>query len=283
MMMVSVIIPVYNEENNIGDCLSSLASQSYQSLEVIVIDDGSSDKTLKNLSEFHPPTGGWKFKIYKQKHLGPASARNLGVKHAQGEILVFVDADMTFGQEFIAKLTAPIRGRNTKGTFTKDEFVSNWQNAWARCWNYNEGLSSNRRIPDTYPDTSPVFRAILKSEFEKVGGFDSIGFTDDWTLSRKLGYRATLAQGAICYHQNPHTLKEVYIQARWIGKNEFISGNHQKRLVSLLRYNALFQTIRGIFIALKYMEIKFVLFQLIYYLGIYVSVWNSYLGEEKYK
>ncbi len=252
-------------------------------MEIIVVDDGSTDKTLQVLAEFPISNFQFPIRIIKQKHQGPGVARNLGAKHAKGDILVFVDADMTFDKDFINNLIDPIIKKKSKGTFTKDEYVSNWDNVWARCWNYNEGISDNRRIPKNFPDTSPVFRAIGKSEFIKIGGFDDIGFTDDWTLSRKLGYQATAAKNAVCYHRNPETLKDVYTQARWIGKNEFISGIFWKRIVNLIRLNPIIQTIFGVFIALRYRELSFLVFQFVYYAGINVSIVGSFLGEAKSK
>lgn len=283
--MISIIIPVYNEEKTIDNCLLSLSQQSYKDIEIIVVDDGSTDKSIQVLSEFPISSASWrmKFQIIRQKHSGPAIARNTGAKKASGNILIFVDTDMTFDKNFIKNLISPILHGEAKGTFTKDEFVSNWENVWARCWNYNENISDRRRIPQNYPDQSPVFRAILKSEFEKVQGFDDIGFTDDWTLSRKLKYQASVAKDAVCYHHNPGTLKEVFYQSRWIGKNEFISGDIFRKLFNLLRYNIIFQTIRGIVISIKFKEFNFILFQFIYYLGLNISILLSIAGESKNK
>ena len=87
-MKVSVIIPVYNEEKVIGDCLDSLAKQTYKDLEIIVVDDGSTDNTFGVISKFQTPN--YKLQILKQHHLGPGIARNLGAKHATGQTLVFV-------------------------------------------------------------------------------------------------------------------------------------------------------------------------------------------------
>ena len=270
--MVSVIIPVFNEEKTIIDCLKSLAQQTYSSFEVIIVDDGSADKTLEVLSEF--PISNFQFPILilKQDHQGPGIARNYGANHARGEILVFIDADMTFDKDFIKNLISPIMKNESKGTFTKDEYVSNWENAWARCWNYNNGIFMRSRIPSNYPNTSPVFRAILRSEFERVKGFDNIGYTDDWTLSRKLEYQATISRNAICYHRNPETLKEIYTQARWIGRNEFISGSLIRRLYNLIRYSIFVQTLKSLFIILKTGELEQFFFQIIYCTGINISI-----------
>ena len=80
------------------------------------------------------------------------------------------------------------------------------------------GINTDKVIPPGYPDTAPVFRAILKPEFDKVNGFDqSRGYDDDWTLSEKLGYQATTASNAVYYHCNPDNLKEIFFQARWQG------------------------------------------------------------------
>ncbi|MCL5798467.1 MAG: hypothetical protein M1366_06775, partial [Patescibacteria group bacterium] len=75
----------------------------------------------------------------------------------------------------------------------------------------------------------------------------------------------------------------VYIQARWIGKNEFISGNIFRKIVSLLRFNFITQSIRGLFIVLRYRELRYFLFELVYYLGIYISICKSFFGETKFK
>lgn len=283
--MVSVIIPVYNEEKTVKECLASLAVQTYKNVEIIVIDDGSTDSSIlkikKQIAKIHSKNK--KYKIIHQNHFGPAVARNLGASRAKGDILVFVDADMTFEKAFIKRLVEPIDEGRTKGTFTKEEFVSNWDRVWARCWNYNAGIFDNCRIPNNYPDTSPVFRAIRKSEFNKVGGFDAIGFTDDWTLSRKLGYKADDAPGAICYHRNPDSLFETYRQARWIGKNEFISGSLIRKMFNVIRYSLFMQLFRGFYISVKTGELLCIPFQLVFGFGINVSILGSILGEQKNK
>lgn len=221
---ISVIIPVYNEERMIGACLESLANQSLLPEEVIVVDDGSIDKTSKILSEIKVITVIKAIKIIKQKHSGAGAARNLGVKNAKGEVLVFVDGDMRFHRTFLEDLTEPIRNGKSRGTFSKMEFIANWNNVWARFWNYRRGISEPRAVPENYPNFSPVFRAILKSEFERVGGFDEKkGYNDDWSLSEKLGYKATEAK-AVFYHNNPDSLLEAIKQARWEAKRKYKLG-----------------------------------------------------------
>ncbi len=86
--MVSVIIPVYNRKEYIQETLDSVLSQSFQNLEVIVVDDGSTDGTLDILKSY-----GKRIKLFRQKHAGRGVARNLGIKKSQGKYLAFLDSD----------------------------------------------------------------------------------------------------------------------------------------------------------------------------------------------
>jgi len=222
MKYISTIIPVYNEARGIGGCLESLGGQTAGMREIIIIDDGSTDKTGEVLSEFRIQNS--EFRIFRQEHKGAGTARNAGAAKATGEILVFVDADMRFHQKFLEELTKPIQEGKSQGTFSKSEFIGNWDNLWTRFWNYQKGIYQPRAIPADYPDKAPVFRAILKTEFDKAGGFDEArGYTDDWSLSEKLGYKAT-ATKAVYYHNNPSSLTEVFWQARWAAKRRYKWG-----------------------------------------------------------
>ncbi|MDO8638491.1 MAG: glycosyltransferase family 2 protein [Candidatus Daviesbacteria bacterium] len=279
-MKVSVVIPAFNEERSISDCLESLEKQILKDLEIIVVDDGSTDKTREIVAQFP-------VKLLEQSHLGPGQARNLGAKKAEGEILVFVDADMTFDKKFVEKLIEPIVKGETIGTFSKEELVANKNNIWSRCWNFNKGLPTDRMHPQNYPDTQPVFRAILASEFKRAGGFKPIGYIDDHTLSDALHVLATVAPGAIFYHQNPSSLEEVFRQARWIGKSQYkrrkIKNELLMKIVSIIRYNPIFSLINGLLGSLKLGSLNYLIFKLVYDLAIEISLAGSFLGEQANK
>ena len=266
---LSIIIPVFNEEKEIVLCLKSLAKQTYKNLEIIVVDDGSVDKTTEIISKFQVPNS--KLILLKQKHEGPGEARNLGVKHASGDILVFVDADMTFDRNFLKHLVKPIVIGKAKGTFSKQEYVSNWNNVWVRCWNINEGWENKRRHSKDYPDKQKVFRAILKSEFDKVGGFTPGGYTDDYSLSEKLGYRAITVNGSIFYHKNPDTLIEVYKHAKWVGKRDYKLGRIGL-FVALFRSSLPVSILIGLVKAAVNFQPPFIIFKIIYDVGLFVGI-----------
>ncbi len=268
--MVSIIIPVYNEEGDIEKCLQSLSEQTYKDMEIIVVDDGSSDKTLGVLA--HCKLKIVNFKLLQEKHQGAGAARNLGAKHAKGEILVFVDADMTFDKTFIANLVKPIEQGKTIGTFSKDEYLMNKENVWAGYWNINRGLPATKMHPENYPDTQRVFRAILKREFERAGGFNErAGYADDWTLSEKLGVEATAAPQAVFYHKNPGTLADVFIQSKWMAKRKYKLGPIGF-LVALIRTSLPVSLVVGLVKSAAIFNFQFLIFKVVSDLGQFVGV-----------
>jgi len=86
--LISVIIPAYNAGAFLGDAIECVREQHYEPLEVIVIDDGSTDNTFEIAASF----GNW-VQIIRQENQGPAAARNSGLRLAQGNIIAFLDAD----------------------------------------------------------------------------------------------------------------------------------------------------------------------------------------------
>ncbi|MFC1730874.1 glycosyltransferase [candidate division KSB1 bacterium] len=85
---ISVIIPVYNAEKYIAEALESVLNQSVKPFEIIVIDDGSTDDTIKEIEKF-----GSQFQIIRQENKGTAAARNAGINISKGSFLTFIDAD----------------------------------------------------------------------------------------------------------------------------------------------------------------------------------------------
>ena len=210
MPLVSVIIPAYNEEKDIEECIKSLAKQSFKDFDIILVDDGSTDKTISAASKFR------KIKILKQNHGGPGAARNLGAKNARGRILVFIDADMHFDEDYIRNLIEPIIKDKTGkiiGTTHEHEIATNLKSPWSR-------LYGKVRVSKENAHEVRIFRAIRKDKFLELEGFDpKYGYADDQTFYYKYNIKPTVAENAICYHKNPDTLHATYKQARWIGKS----------------------------------------------------------------
>ena len=91
MVKISVIIPVYNSEKYLKECLDSVLNQSFNDFEVICINDGSTDSSLKILNDYQSKDS--RIKIISKENNGAASARNIGIKESQGEYVYFMDSD----------------------------------------------------------------------------------------------------------------------------------------------------------------------------------------------
>lgn len=89
--MVSIIIPAYNCERYISQCLDSLLNQNISSIEIIVVDDGSNDGTARILDDYS--NSEERLRVFHVQNGGPSRARNIGLSHAMGEWILFVDAD----------------------------------------------------------------------------------------------------------------------------------------------------------------------------------------------
>lgn len=89
--LVSIIVPVYNTERYIRECLNSLIQQSYSHIEIIAVDDGSTDNSLCLLKELSVKDS--RLKVFSQPNQGVSAARNLALSKATGTYVMFVDAD----------------------------------------------------------------------------------------------------------------------------------------------------------------------------------------------
>lgn len=90
-VLVSIIVPAYNVKKYIEKCLNSICQQSYKNLDIIIVDDGSSDGTSKIIDEKAREDG--RIRVIHIVNSGVSAARNIGIRTAKGEYLIFVDAD----------------------------------------------------------------------------------------------------------------------------------------------------------------------------------------------
>lgn len=111
--LVSIIVPAYNRGNRIINCLSSLVVQTYKNIEIIVVDDGSTDETCDIVNNFIINNSDNK-KIYyfKQNNAGAPTARNFGFSRSQGNFIVFFDSDDLMLENRISKQVESIKKNN---------------------------------------------------------------------------------------------------------------------------------------------------------------------------
>ena len=109
--LISIIIPVYNTAKYLPRCLDSVLKQTYQNLEIIVVDDGSTDNSPKIIKEY--ATKDNRIKVIHQKNAGLSAARNTGITKATGKYISFVDSDDEISHNMIKKLFDVLQRNNT--------------------------------------------------------------------------------------------------------------------------------------------------------------------------
>lgn len=97
--LISIIIPVYNSEETVGRCIDSVLKQTYNNIEIILIDDGSVDRSKIICKEYQNKNKN--IKLFSQKNLGVASARNAGLKLSNGKYIGFIDSDDIIKPDFL--------------------------------------------------------------------------------------------------------------------------------------------------------------------------------------
>ena len=123
--MISVIIPVYNVENYLEECLNSVQTQTYTNIEIILVNDGSTDNS-KHICERYCQEDS-RFHLLNQKNKGQSVARNTGVAASSGEFIVFVDSDdvikANYLEELMKYMTADVDIVESKFTVSKKDFL----------------------------------------------------------------------------------------------------------------------------------------------------------------
>ncbi|MEK6935103.1 MAG: glycosyltransferase family 2 protein [Nanoarchaeota archaeon] len=230
--IVTVVIPVYNEEELISNSIQSLLDQSYKPIEIIVIDDGSTDKTVEKVKQFS------QVRLIQQEHGGTGKAWNLGAKEAKGKIMVLFAGDMQAPKDFIEQLARPIINKEAKGTLHDVEYILNQDNIWARCWSARWGLHDGKYVSFTSNTPSgwaPNFEAILIDEYVKRGGFNpKRGYADDQSIGEKNPLKFKIIKDCHLYHNYPSSWKDTFFQSRWIGGSFLFKNIWKKGLIALI-------------------------------------------------
>ena len=108
---VSIIVPVYNAEKTIERCINALLTQSYNNIEIVCVNDGSSDNSFAILEKFRNKDS--RIKIYTQENSGPAYTRHFAISQATGKYLMFCDADDWYENNMVECMVTTIEQENT--------------------------------------------------------------------------------------------------------------------------------------------------------------------------
>jgi len=215
---ISIIVPAYNEEVTIKECIRSLLNLDYPNYEIIVIDDGSTDKTLGEAKKFE--ISG--VKVIHQENRGKPNALNNGILSSKGEIAVTVDADTKLHRESLKKIASRFVADRHLGAVAGNVKVDPAPGLLntLQAAEYTTGINLVRKAQSILGCVMIVpgpIAALKKEAVERVGFFSDDTFAEDFDVTMKIlkaGYRVEYEDEAIAYTDAPKNLEDLMKQRR---------------------------------------------------------------------
>ncbi|WP_406191267.1 bifunctional polysaccharide deacetylase/glycosyltransferase family 2 protein [Streptomyces sp. NBC_01017] len=216
---VTVLVPAYNEEAGIASTVYSLLASTHPHVQIIVIDDGSSDATADIAEDIDDP----RVTVIRQPNGGKPSALNTGLAHARHDIVVMVDADTIFEPEALARLVQPLAhpavgavSGNTK-VGNRRRLLGKWQHL-----EYVLGFNLDRRmfeVLECMPTVPGAIGAFRRDALMGVGGVSDETLAEDTDLTMALwraGWRVVYEESAVAWTEVPSTVRQLWHQRyRW--------------------------------------------------------------------
>ncbi len=216
---VSVIIPAYNEEKSIARTIRSISKSDYPDFEVIVIDDGSKDNTLK-IAKKTSKKLKQNIRVFTKKNGGKATALNLGLKKAKGKIVFSMDADTFVHEKSMKRMVRYFKDPKIMSV-TPAMMIHDPKSILQRVQHMEYILGLFLRKTFAYLDSIYIapgaFSAYRKSFFDKHGGYDEENITEDLEMALRIqskGYRTENCPNAPAYTIAPSKFKELLVQRR---------------------------------------------------------------------
>ncbi|MBM3233247.1 MAG: glycosyltransferase family 2 protein [Candidatus Liptonbacteria bacterium] len=237
---VSIIVPAFNEEKTISKTLQSLLELDYPKdrMEIIVVDDGSTDSTYSQAKRFESNI----VRVIRKDNGGKGSALNAGIKVAKGELIASMDADSFVQKDALKKMVALFYNDSVmsvapsvgiiepKGILRRIQHIEYAMGVFLR-----KSFSTLNAIHVT-PGAFSLYRKIF---FDKYGGYDEHNITEDLEIALRIqskGYVIENAEDAVAYTRGPRYFRELMIQRR-----RWYTGLAR----NLWRYKSLFGPSRG--------------------------------------
>lgn len=218
--LISVIIPVYNAEKYLRNCLDSVVNQTYHNIEIILVDDGSTDNSGNICDEY--ATAFKKIITIHQKNQGASSARNNGISKAKGQYITFVDSDDIIDGKYIEYLYNLIKKYNTKMSISSYKVISEngksidfGQDYMEKAISTEEALG--RLLKEQGFTVSPCSKMYHKSLFESIKFPVGKLFEDNGTIYKFIMECNIVAYGnksyySYCRRLNSSTTSEFNIK-----------------------------------------------------------------------
>lgn len=172
--LVSIVIPCYNNEKTILETIESAINQTYQYIEIVVVNDGSTDNSDNIIRKIVATNKNVNY--IKHENSGPSNSRNKGLLASNGSYLVFVDGDDLIYPEFIEKYVSEfIKNPQTKLVYSKAEYFGDKKGEWI--------LKDYSRKTFIGENCIPIFAMVRREDFIEAGMFDTkLNYLEDWDL-----------------------------------------------------------------------------------------------------
>ncbi len=214
--LVSIIIPTRNSQTVLRSCLLSIKAQTYKPIEIVVVDNHSSDKTLKIAQEFTS-------RIFTK---GPerSSQRNVGVRKAKGEYVLIIDSDMELSPEVVAQCVEKMaQDSNVTGVIIPE--MSFGKGFWAEC----KRLEKSFYVGEDWMEAARFFD---RKTYLEIGGYhEGMVSGEDWDLSQRMEKKGAIKRiKAFIYHNEGRlslvqTIKKKFYYATQFAT--YLEQNHQ--------------------------------------------------------
>jgi len=193
--LVSCVVPVFNGEAYLREAIDSVLAQTWGTVEVVVVDDGSTDGTAAVARSYGHPV-----RYLHQENAGPAAARNRGIQAARGALVAFLDADDLWAPERLARQAAALEA-DPRVSYT----LCLIQNFWIQELEAEANARRPRREGAPAPGYLTGGMLVRREAFERVGGFDpELGHGDsaDWFLrARRAGLEEVMVPEVLVFRR----------------------------------------------------------------------------------
>lgn len=256
--LVTIIVPVYNAQEYLPKCLDSILAQTYANLEIILVDDGSKDASLKILRQYEQVDA--RIRVYTKENGGVSSARNLGIKEAKGEYIAFIDADDYVEPEYVEALVGAVttadfsmccwgdlylpKGDRVRhelinkelerltGNIAKDFYYLNYYFRYPclKLYKRNIILNNKLRFPEDYPDAED--QAFNFSYYEYASKYALVNKALYWYCHRnRPSLSKTTTRKSYAANLQKLALEKGFLEKREVSHRERILNDSSLRLI----------------------------------------------------